>query len=114
MPPAMEQPIIKKYKLKKEGLLMKTPLYLGLFCENNVQLQWMGDRVVFTKGGRQQHDRIHPHGRWLRQEGHLRGGDLGLQEAPLRALGDPRYKAQVATPEICLIVYGHFVLMLVW
>jgi hypothetical protein len=29
VPPAMEQPFIKKYKLKKKGLPVKTSLYLG-------------------------------------------------------------------------------------
>jgi hypothetical protein len=50
MPPDMEQPLIKKYKLKKEGPFVKTPLFLGQFCESNVQLQWTADRVTFIKG----------------------------------------------------------------
>jgi hypothetical protein len=29
---------------------VKTPLYLGKYCENNVQLQWRGERVAFIKG----------------------------------------------------------------
>jgi hypothetical protein len=47
VPPAMEQPIIKKYKLKKDGRPAKTPLFLGHNCENNIQLL---DMVDFIKG----------------------------------------------------------------
>jgi hypothetical protein len=38
MPPTMEQMLIKKYKLNKDGHPMKTLFYLGKNYENNVQL----------------------------------------------------------------------------
>jgi hypothetical protein len=38
MPLSMEHPVIKKYKLKKDGTPVKMLLYLVLFYENNVHL----------------------------------------------------------------------------
>jgi hypothetical protein len=43
VPTAMVKPLIKKYKLKNGGQLVKMSLYLG------VQLYKRGERVVFIK-----------------------------------------------------------------
>jgi hypothetical protein len=49
VPPYMEQPLIRKYKLKNNGPPVKVCLYLGERCEWKVQLQWTGQRVGFIK-----------------------------------------------------------------
>jgi hypothetical protein len=40
VPPIMEQLLIKKYKLKNNGTLVKVALYMGERCEYRVLLQW--------------------------------------------------------------------------
>jgi hypothetical protein len=49
MMPYMEQLLIRKYKLKNNGPLVKLALYMGERCEHRVQLQWRAERVGFIK-----------------------------------------------------------------
>jgi hypothetical protein len=41
LPLAMEQPVIKKYKLKKDIPPVKTSLYMGLFCGTISNYGWL-------------------------------------------------------------------------
>ena len=49
VPPAMEQLLIKKYKLENNGPPVKVALYMGERCEHRVQLQWRAERVGFIR-----------------------------------------------------------------